>query len=209
MRPSIVSIVEGHGEVRAVPALIRRLAHGQGRYELHVPPPVRCPRSKIIRPPSTVDEREPGRAIELAAMKIPSKEEGAILVILDADESCPKSVGENILHLARRVRGDVRCGVVLAKWEYEAWLIAALESLRGRHGIRPDAAQPHRPEGIRDAKGYLTEQMIAGRKYSETVDQVALTAVFDLVQAETCRSFRKLKTEIDKLLRYVYGLEET
>lgn len=208
MRPSIVSIVEGHGEVRAVPELIRRLAHGQGRYDLHVPPPVRCPRSKIIRSSTSVDEHELGRAIELAAMKIPSREDGAILVLLDADASCPRSVGENIQLLARRVRGDVRCGVVLAKWEYEAWLIAAIESLRGKHGILPDAAQPNCPEEIQDAKGYLTDRMIPGMKYSETVDQVALTAIFDLVQAETCRSFRKLRTEIDKLLRYVYGAEE-
>lgn len=86
-------------------------------------------------------------------------------------------------------------------------MIASIESLKGRQGIRDDAVAPDSPEEIQDAKGYLTGQMVAGRRYSKTVDQPRFTAVFDLGQAEVCRSFVKLRAEVDKLLRHIYACE--
>jgi hypothetical protein len=168
-------------------------------YGLDVPTPVRCRRSKVIRQ-EHIETTELARAIEFACRKLPSRAEGGLLVLLDADDSCPAELGPQILSAADELRPDVVKAVVLPKREYEAWLIAAIASLRGQCGVRADAEAAGDPEDIRNAKGYLTRQMLSGRKYSETVDQVAMTAVFSLDEARACRSFRKLTQEVERLL---------
>jgi hypothetical protein len=81
----------------------------------------------------------------------------------------------------------------MANREYEAWLLAGVESLRGVAGIRGDAGPHPDPEAPRDAKGELEQRMSIGASYSPTVDQAALTAHLDLQNAyQRCRSFRKL-----------------
>lgn len=207
MTPTLVCIVEGHGDVAAIPILIRRFATNLHYYDLDVPRPIRCPKSKLIRSTGSVEinEYELDRVIRLAVSKLPSRQAGGILILLDADTMCPAKMGPGILQLAGSIRQDALIRIVVAKREYEAWLIAALESLRGQRGIRNDASSPPSPEEIPDPKGYLTGQMGSGR-YSETLDQPALTALFDLSQAERCDSFRKLQRELvsilDHLCRY-------
>lgn len=62
-------------------------------------------------------------------------------------------------------------------------------------------ASPGNPEGIRDAKGWLTHQRPAGHPYRETVDQAALASAFDLEQArKAAPSFDKFSREVEKLL---------
>jgi hypothetical protein len=82
---------------------------------------------------------------------------------------------------------------VLAHREYEAWFLAAIESLRGVRGIRADAVSHPDPEAPGGAKGQLEQRLAAGRSYSETADQAALTATFDMAQTyRRCRSFRRM-----------------
>lgn len=89
----------------------------------------------------------------------------------------------------------------MAYREYETWFLAALESLRGHSGVPNDAVAPANPESRRDAKGALEEFMPADRAYSETGDQSAMSAVFDLGLAHrrNC-SFRKLVKAVGDLL---------
>lgn len=207
MRPTIVCIVEGHGDAKAIPTLVSRLARQDKQYDLGVES-FRCPKSKITRSPRKgheINEPELTRAISYAVKRLPSSRRGAILVTLDADDSCPAKVGDGIRELAASIRPDVCFAVVLAKREYEAWLIASIESLRGKGGIREDAHAHLDPESISDAKGYLSQQMIEGRHYSPTVDQQALTRLFDLDRAASVRSFRKLMVEVDRLVGHVYA----
>ena len=89
--------------------------------------------------------------------------------------------------------------VVLAKFEFEAWFLAAAESLRGINGLPEDLEPPADPESIRGAKGWLSRHMTEGR-YSETADQLALTAAFDLNLARRADSFDKCYREITDLL---------
>jgi hypothetical protein len=56
---------------------------------------------------------------------------------------------------------------------------------------------PAAPEGVRDAKGWLNHRMADG--YSETLDQPALTSVFDLDVARRADSFDKFFREIGRL----------
>jgi len=191
---SIVAIVEGHGEVQALPVLLRRIALESGvETPPDIPRPIRTPRSKLLK------EGELERAIELAARQ--SSDDGGILILLDADDDCPKEVAEAVLERAVAARGDRVIRVVLAKREYEAWFLAAAESIAGRRGIREDLAAPDEPEALRDAKGWLSSRMESERSYRETLDQAALSGVFDLsVARERSPSFAKMFRDVASLL---------
>lgn len=89
---------------------------------------------------------------------------------------------------------------MLAKTEYEAWFLAAANSVAGRQDIDPGAVPPDQPESIRNAKGWLTRRMPPGRSYQETLDQPALTAIFDLQAAKRAPSFDKLWRDVATLL---------
>lgn len=99
-----------------------------------------------------------------------------------------------------RTHGNLPIAVVLAKREFEAWFLAAAESIRGRRGLRNDIHSPDDPEAIRDAKGWLSGRMESDRKYHEKRDQPALAASFDLEQARQADSFDKCYRDIVRLL---------
>ena len=193
MTVKIGCIVEGHGEVEAVPILIRRVAERHYPELMTViPTPIRIPRNKVFK----VGELE--RAVGLAVRSI--KGQGAIFIILDSDGACPAELGPALLHRASQARSDLPIAVVIAKNEFEAWFLAAAESLRGRRGLRNDLNPPDNPEGIRGAKEWLSYQMEGSRTYSETQDQPALAAFFDLEQARQADSFDKCYRDIARLL---------
>ena len=52
MTRTIVCIVEGDGEVRAMPLLLRRLAESAGVYDLDVATPIRVRKDRFIRRPT-------------------------------------------------------------------------------------------------------------------------------------------------------------
>jgi hypothetical protein len=124
---------------------------------------------------------------------------GGVLVLLDADDDCPRDLAETLL---QRAKSETRLpvSVVLPQMEFEAWFLACKEKLRGVRGIREDATSPEHPEGIRGAKGQLSRNMVPGRRYIEVDDQVALVEKMDIqLCKEQCRSFRKLVREIEYL----------
>ena len=96
--------------------------------------------------------------------------------------------------------------MVVAKREYEAWFLAAADSLAGSRGFGDDITAPGDPESIRNAKGWLTERLSPGRAYKELRDQPALTARFDLEQARrSAPSFDKLWRDVSSLLAPARG----
>ena len=90
--------------------------------------------------------------------------------------------------------------VVLAKHEFEAWFLAAAESLRGERGLRSDIDPPSDPEAIRGAKEWLYNRMQSGKTYRSKRDQPALTARLNLEQARNADSFDKCYRDIVRLL---------
>ena len=193
---SIAAIVEGHGECEAVPILIRRIASQiDPGFTPRILPPQRIPASTLRK------GGELEHAVELAARKLQGH--GGILVLLDADweGACPAIDGPALLDRVKKTRSDLPISVVLAKQEFEAWFLAAAESLRGKRSLPQDLTAPPDPESIRDAKGWLRRQMPGQRTYTETEDQAALTAIFDMDAARTADSFDKCFREIMGLLR--------
>ena len=193
MTVKIGCIVEGESEVATVPLLIRRIAANlYPELPIVVLPPIRRRRNKVVK------ENELERAVEFVARQIGGQ--GAIFIILDSDGDCPAELGPALLHRASQARSDLPIAVVIAKNEFEAWFLAAAESLRGRRGLRNDLNPPDNPEGIRGAKEWLSHQMESSRTYSETQDQPALAALFDLEQARQADSFDKCYRDIVHLL---------
>jgi hypothetical protein len=193
MSLKMACIVEGHGDREAVPVLIRRLASKQDpAMIIHIPPPIRIPKNKLLKP------GELERAVDLAGRRIAGS--GAVLILLDSDEDCPAQLGPALLQRAFSSRQDVPSAVVIAKREFESWLLAAAESLRGHRGLASDLTSPSDAEAIAGAKEWLTAHMAGGRRYVETLDQPALAARFDLDLARRADSFDKCYREINRLL---------
>lgn len=183
-------VVEGHGDVAALPILLRRIATELlGISHVDVRPPIRQPRQRLVK----AGELE--KAIELAARQ--AGPQGLVLILLDADDDCPARLGPDLLDRARAQCGAIASVVVLANREYEAWFLAAALSLRGQRGLPSDLAPPPSPEAIRNAKGWLADRMGG---YQETIDQPALTAVFSLDEAMAAPSFAKLVRDLRALI---------
>jgi hypothetical protein len=194
MTTTLSCVVEGDGDVEAVPLLIQRIAVEACSDVIVrvVRPAIRVPRNKLVK----TGELE--RAVDLAARRAGSS--GATLVLIDSDDHCPAQLGPELQERAQAVRPGFPISVVLAKREYEAWFLAASESLRGKRELQDDLSPPAAPESIRDAKGWLRNHMPDGRKYRETLDQPALTALFDFQAARVSDSFDKCYREVVRLI---------
>jgi hypothetical protein len=140
------------------------------------------------------------RSLDFAARKLEGR--GGIVIIVDCDweNCCPAEEGPLLLKRALATRGDVPIAVVLAKREFEAWFLAATESLRGKFGLPGNLESPAYPESIRGAKEWLTDKMPPGRAYAETTDQPAFAAVFDMNTARRADSFDKCYRDIKNML---------
>jgi hypothetical protein len=185
---TIASIVEGHGEVEALPILLRRiLAEADPGRTANIYRPIRRPRDVLLR------SGELEKAIELAARKV--NRTGAILIVLDSEGEPPCQLGPQLLGRARSA-ADLPVRLVLAHCEWEAWYLAAAASLAGHRGLNSPLAPPHNPEAIRGAKEWLRRNMSSSRTYSETIDQPAYASKFDLKAARNAPSFAKLCRDI-------------
>ena len=195
-------IVEGQGDVAAVPVLIRRIA--AQRYPelvIDIPRPIRVNRNQVVRPDKLEQE------VELAAQKISGK--GAIFILLDSDDDCPAELGPSLLQRVSQVFRNVPIAVVLAKYEFESWFLAAAESLRGIRGLKSNINPPDNPEAIRGAKEWLHQRMQSGKTYRETSDQPAFAALFDIEQARQADSFDKCYRDIVHLIEELQTVNYT
>jgi hypothetical protein len=193
MEVRIACILEDHGEREAVAVIIRRVAAQlDPALAVYIPPPLRLPKSRLLK----TGELE--RAVELSARRLAGQ--GAILLLLDSDDDCPAQLGPELFQRATVARSDIPLAVVIAKREFEAWFLAAAESLRGHRGLPHDLDPPADPEAIRGAKEWLGNRMQSGHRYVASLDQPALAARFDLETARRTDSFDKCYREIARLL---------
>lgn len=191
---NIVPIVEGDGEVAALPVLLRRLNEWKRPgTAIDISHPIRVRKDRFLR-----RDEEFSRHVQLACLK--ANVGGLVLILLDADDDCPAVESENIRTRALRVNNTREFAVIMPNREYEAWFIAAAPSLSGRRGFElANNDNSHLvPETKRDAKGWIRERM-GSDGYRETRDQAAFSAHLDLEMAfQNSRSFRKLCKEFGK-----------
>jgi hypothetical protein len=190
MKRRVACIVEGQSERESVPLLLRRIYDAAGDLsepDVRKSDVVRVPRSRLLR----AGELE--RLVQRLARLVGP--DGAILILIDADDDPACTLAPTLLSRAKTERPDRRISVVVAVREYEAWLLASARSLRGHCNLRDDLQPPEHPEHIRDAKSWLSKRMARGR-YREVLDQPRLTARMALEEARTTRSFDKFWREI-------------
>ena len=195
----IASLVEGYGEVEALPVLLRRVVGEISPSITQVIPPAwRHPAGSIQklggleRALSAVAERYPGHSI---------------VVLMDCDDDCPKELGPKMTQRVKQGRPDLYISFVLAHREYESWFLAAAESIAGKSNLNLDLVAPENLENIRDAKGWLSRHIRGSGRYSPTQDQAALSHLFQFARARTrSRSFQKFWKEIEAIVRIAEGL---
>ncbi|MFP2910469.1 hypothetical protein ACLESD_36620 [Pyxidicoccus sp. 3LFB2] len=187
----LVCIVEGHGELDAVPTLcVRVLAHLE-LYDWFVDPaPIRQKRSALVdarKPtPRPCREEEVIKAMELARRR--SRSVDAVLLLCDEDDDCAATWGPHATGVMQRLGNGA---AVMAVHEYETWL------LLNRTDEELSAAGVHVPVTGRGAKAKL-EKLIPN--YSPTVHQVVETRDIDVAFLRTrSRSFDKLVHSIAAL----------
>ena len=186
--PKIVPIVEGDGEVEAVPRLLGKMLSGMGRYDLPIARPKNANGRKNLDKPGGLES-----FVELSWRE---RDCGATLILVDADKECPIELAGSY---TRRIQAmGIRFSVAVAKCEYEAWFLASLTSIagrdwQGRTGLPEGLEYPGEVEAIVGVKGWLDRQLPKGHSYQPTQDQAILTAMLDAGLARSrSRSFRRL-----------------
>lgn len=189
MTVRIASVVEGHGEVQALPVLLRRIADERGVFDRDIRTPHR-----IGRPHMTGQKVASAVRIQRAVVG----DDGIVIVLYDSDDDDPATaVATTREHLAE---SSCEALVLVAVREYEAWLLAGIESLRGTASIAEDASFLGDPESPRNPAGKLEEQMT--ESYKKTLHQARFTGRLDLEKAsERSPSLRTFITEFTEALR--------
>lgn len=192
MKPfTIVSIVEGHGEVSALPSLLHRFhAEANRSRRLDVNPPLRVKAGQFLK---FGDEFK--RTIALAAAKARQSQPSLLLTLLDCEDHCPARIGPEITRRQKDLAKDIEHLVVLAHREFETWFLASAGSLAGVKGLSPNLVPPANAEAIRGAKEWLGARM-SPRGYDEIVHQRELSKCFDLEAASAVPSFRRFRSRI-------------
>lgn len=179
---NLASIVEGHGEVGALPVLLRRIADTLGT-------PVHCPRPHRVKRQKVVQAGELERALMLQSSR--AGPGGGVLVLLDADDDCAVTLART---LASRARASprVRVEVVLAVREFESWFLTT-PALSGR-GVDL-VGEDEDPDAVRSPKSRMPQN------YAVTVDQARFAALVDLERtALRSRSFLQLTRAVSRLV---------
>src|SRR5436190_14578319 len=199
----LVLLVEGDGDVQAVPALVGRLLTQlpddcQGQLFLDNAP------MRIGGVHQITGKRQGDLARHLGnAARRPNL--GAALLILDGDADrvegqpfCAVETARTIAQRATAAGAGTRFSfaAVFLRQEYESLLLAAADQLPG---LKPGVTLPSAPEeGPRDAKGWLHENLVDG--YNPTDGQLDLTrAVKDWTPVRLLNCFQRLEHALREL----------
>lgn len=189
----LLTIVEGDGEIAAVPALVRQVLTVHHRYDVSILKPHRrgeWPKAK----------KEFDRFFEVAMI------EGApILWVLDFDCDECLSVEDEVswaLDRARRIRNDVHFEMCFMVKEFESLFLADEGTTRSVFPDIPESFHfPADPEAVRDAKGWLAAARPSGSTYKPTMHQAKIAAQLNVaVLRERSPSFARFETSLLRLV---------
>lgn len=169
----LLPIVEGHGEIPAVPILIRNILAAQGIHDVQL-----LPAWRHGEYPSVAKKFD---NIFLAAIK----ENAPILWVMDFDSKvhdCPVKEAQNLLVRAEALRPGWPIKIAFLSKEYETlFLIDETATRKVFPDIPTKTPFPENPENIRGAKEWLSKARPSpGSAYKETVHQAKITAHLNL-----------------------------
>lgn len=194
-----VLVVEGDGDLEAVPLLLRRwfpVVGAPGCFP--ATNPIRCGDLPKIRRPGQLE-----RFVELAC----SREDGdSVVLLVDSEDDCPKDVvaelTQRVAEIAERYRKKV--GIALMYREYETLFLFGLPELAEKftHAdwALEDVDFDKDWESVRAAKGQVNRLLGKNYFYKETRDQARMTDALD-IEAVTSRCRSAL--HLDRVLRWL------
>lgn len=213
MSVRLVLLVEGDGDVDAVPVLVKKLFSESRVWNGLTldPAPMKVGEFSGLVKNDCADWL---RYLQIAGKR---KNVGACLLLLDGDsraqlEAAPFCASRAAIRLVERARsvgagGQFSLAVVFACMEFESWLLAGAESLAGkrlpdgRRGVKAGAKPPtgDLEKAPRNAKGWFRKEMEGG--YNPTRDQAILTSMVDVnvIRQRGLRSFRRIENAVSQL----------
>jgi hypothetical protein len=178
----IAAVVEGYGDVSAVPTLLAKLGTVVD-IELHAPNPIRAGEWPKLKRPGELE-----RFLELAA----SRNLDRVVLILDMDDSCPVSEAQNFWDRVTAWKGNrnVDVGLCFIMKEYESFFLSCIDDLATAGHPRLQQCIQN-AESTRSAKQLLKE--IVDGRYKETQHQLEYTKKIEIRNLFVrSRSFRCL-----------------
>jgi len=174
-KASIGLVVEGPGDVQAVPLLLRRHLETEGDYETILGKPISCNgRDRAI-----VENGLEGYVV--AAASRPGCH--GVLVVLDAEKDSSCELGPSLLARSRNI-SHKPIAVCLAERNFEDWIYASAETLN-----LEDLDYKSDRSGLGRIKGALSE------KYVKPTWQPRLTSRMDIALA------RSRSQSLDRMIR--------
>jgi Domain of unknown function (DUF4276) len=217
-RKRLVLFVEGEGDARAVPVLVKRILTDQNAWQ-HL---ALDENPFHVGELSTLTGRNEGNWTRWLAAANKRPHLGGVLLLIDGDarptagkEFCATTAARELARRAGAVGGGrvFSVAVVFACQEYESWFLPCIEHLAGKN--LPDGRQGIRagtvtPEGDleaapRDAKKWLGGCMHSG--YKPTRDQEPLTRMIlphlETIHQRPMRSFQRLRDAMQQLVEAI------
>ena len=190
--PKIVPIVEGEGDIEAVPILLRRVLYESlQQYAWGVTFPKKAHSLPALR-------KKLENYLRYAAME---EDAHAILILLDLDDGCPMVEAQRLADDIRALSSKLPVAIVLAHREYEAWFLASIETIAP--GFHQNPTPPSNVESIRDAKGWISRQVFPEGRYKETFHQPSMTTLIDFdLAAQRSRSLCRLLHAVELLVQH-------
>jgi hypothetical protein len=162
-------LVEGKGEVEAAQNLLVRLSRDIG--SLH---PWTSPRRWTNL--HQWESRRNGGVRRGAEMIRTKRDVGALLILRDEDDGCPKTVAPHIATRLRTLALPFPVAYVLLHPEYEVLFLPCLDRMGFPSEIRWDGQSWEARRGIKE---WLSARLPQGKIYKPTVDQLSMTQQLD------------------------------
>ncbi|MDD2774720.1 MAG: DUF4276 family protein [Gallionella sp.] len=184
----LLAIVEGEGDLKAVPELLRRILHHHQHFEVEVLAHKRGDLPKIHANFENV-------------FKMAIKEDAAILLLIDfdcKDCDCVVKSAAPFYEKALALRPEWPFKVSFMVKEFETLFLADRDATRKILKDIPEVtAFPSSPESVRGAKEWLSKAMPSGIAYKETVHQVKIVSQLNLNHLrERSPSYRHLEKAV-------------
>lgn len=194
MNKRILPIVEGEGDVLAVPVLVRRILEVNAHFDVQVLPPHR--RGELPKVKADFS-----RIFKIAAL-----ENASVLCVLDFDcAQCFDALldEQELQQQAQKLRPDVPFASCLIVKEFESLFLWDEASTRkALPSIFKGTQFPANPEDIRPAKEWLSKAQPSGMAYKPTVHQAKLAAAVSLdTLRERSPSYQRLEAAVLQLSR--------
>jgi hypothetical protein len=184
--PHIGLVVEGRGEIQALPLLLRKWLRERGDFRDILGKPVPCNGRANALKLNGIEGK-----VAVAAARPGCR---AVLVVLDGEGDAVCRLGPKLLVRSRTVAGGKPVAIALADVKYESWLIASTETL-DVSGLKYSAT--------RDPVSAL-EKALLPSKYIKPVWQPRLTQRIDFGLAlPRSRSLKRFLARFDKLLNFL------